>query len=230
MNLNQSMEVMLNSFNKAINDAIFSVIYDCKGVGIGTIDILKDKKNSDNISKLQLEQELYLLQQCGLSKGFNDQLYNSLYITIYEQIILLNQSSKLQLKTTKIKNIGPVIKYQLNNVITHKDLSQIISQAVYKIIDIIKNSNDQQLTDVLINNIANIMQITFNNFTNQIDIVNNIRNELSSHYLTTNKTKEGFASIFNGIGCKRTYIWLLFIVIVLYVIIKKNYHIESIIS
>lgn len=218
MSTNESIQIILGSFNKAINDAIFSTIYDCKGVGIGTIDILKDKVNSDNISKLQFAQELFLLQQCGLSNGFNDELFNNLYNTLYEQILLLNKSNKIQLKTVKQKNIGVIIKYQLKNVIYYNDFSQLISQTVYQIIDIIRQSN-RKLDESLITSASNMIYQTFDTFTNKIEIINSIRRELT---ISPKNKKEGFISILKGNKCKNLYIILLFIFFVLIVSCFNN--------
>lgn len=221
MSTTEGMKVMLNSFNKSVNDAIFSTIYDCKGVSIGTIDILKDQINSDNMSKLQFEQELLLLQQCGLSRGFNDDLYHNLYRALYEQMNLLNKSDKIQLHTIKRKNIEVVIKYQLKEVVYRNNFPQLISQVVYQIINITRNSKSNELDKSLIDHISNMMHQALNNFTNEIEVIYSIRKEL-----TMNSSKEGFIGIFkDGVRCKSHYMILLFLffVFIIFCSIDKNF-------
>jgi hypothetical protein len=202
--------IISNSFNNAIYSAVINSLQTCTGIGDVTKEILLTGKG--DISTIVMRQELAFIKNCLASDNFKINLITNLEYTVQDQINKVTQNKDADL-------LRVAINYDVQSSL-EKEKSYIpLSLALFDINNLLLSSKSESLDKQQLEKITNIMRSGIRNFTQQINIIARIRNELEDKtYIPINI--ERFVVGTNN-SCFYVFILILAIIIV---VSKINLH------
>ncbi len=172
-----SAKVILESFNNAIINSVFDTIQGCYGINENTRSMFQNGQFLWKLSKYELEQELYTLQNCAMGGNFKERLNMVLYDTISRQIHLINQSHQINIEkyfnSSEITEIYPIIHYDLNRLKPEK-----LALLIRNIRGVVASQPGNNLSDEFIMEISNDVKKGLEVFINEIPVVKKINQEL----------------------------------------------------